>query len=180
MAAVFPAVGSAIAGLFTGGGVAAAGAATTAAATAGSGVLTLSKVLSAGSALVAIGQGFAARADAKTQAAFAMAEGEQEKAAGASKARDLAKEFASLKSEQEVVQLANGLDLGTGTPQNIGQATQKVADRNIEQTRKNADYRAASARLRARGLLSEGRAALFGGFTKAAGTMIDSYQLTAD
>jgi hypothetical protein len=179
MAAIFPAVGAAVSGLFAGGGAAAAGAAAaTTATTAASGVLTLSKVLSAGSALAAIGQGFMANAQAKTQAAFAEAEADQELAAGAVKARDLSKEYAELRSEQEVIQLANGLDLGTGTPGNVGQATQKVADRNLEITRKNASYRASSARLRARGLMQEGRAALFGGFQRAASIGLDSYQLT--
>lgn len=182
MAQIFPAIGAALMG---GGAAAGAGAATAAAGAAAgtataaaSSVLTLSKVLSVGSALAAIGQGFAANALAKDQAAFAMAESEQEKAAGAARSRDLASEYKALRSEQEVIQLANGLDLGTGTPMNVAQATQKVADRNIEQTRKNADFRAASARLRSRGLLAEGRAAILGGFTQAAGIGLNQMQLT--
>lgn len=181
MAAIFPAVGAAVSGLFAGGGAAAAGAGAAAATTAGtaaSGVLTLSKVLSAGSALAAIGQGFMAKRDAEVQAKFAVAEAEQELAAGAVKSRDLSKEYAELRSEQEVIQLANGLDLGTGTPGNIAEATTKVADRNLEITRKNASYRSAGARLRSRGLMAEGRAAVFGGFQRAAGIGMDAFQLT--
>lgn len=177
MAQILPAVGAAVSGLFAGGGAAAAGATATA-STAASGVLTLSKVLSAGSALAAIGQGFAAKNDAKVQAAFARTEAAQETAAGAVKARDLSKEYAELRSEQEVIQLANGLDLGTGTPMDIGRATQKVAERNISTTRENARNRSSAARIRSRGLMAEGRAALFGGFQKAAGIGLDAYQLT--
>ena len=179
MANFIPALGAAVKGLFAGGAAAGAGAAAAStAATAGSGVVTLSKILSAGSALAAIGQGIMANQEAKTQAAFANAEAEQELAAGATRSRDLAKEYAELRSEQEVVQAANGLDLGTGTPGNIAESTARIADRNLEITRKNASYRAASARIRSRGLLSEGRAALLGGFQSAGNIMLDSYQLT--
>lgn len=184
MAGFLPAVGAAVKGLFAAGAAGAAGGAgaaagaATAAAGAGAKVLTLSKILSAGSALAAIGQGFMANQDAKTQASFAEAEAAQEVAAGASKSRDLAKEYAQLRSEQEVVQAANGLDLGTGTPGDVRQATAKIADRNMEITRKNASYRAASARIRSRGLMSEGRVALASGFQRAGGIMLDSYQLT--
>lgn len=187
MATVFAAIGAgvsaastAVTGLFTAGGAAAAGATTAAAgaATAGSAITTLSQVLSAGSALAAIGQGFAANAQAKTQAAFANAEAMQEEAAGAGRARDLAKEYAELRSEQAVIQLGNGLDIGVGTPVNVAEATKKNAERNLSVTRENTRNRARMSRLRGRGLLQDGRAALLGGFGRAAGIGLDAYKLT--
>jgi len=186
MATVFAAIGAgvsaasaSVAGLFTAGGTAAAGAtAAGGAAAAGSSIATISQVLSAGSALAAIGQGFAANAQAKTEAAFARAEAVQEEAAGAARARDLAREYAELRSEQSVIQLGNGLDIGVGTPVNVAEATRNQAERNLSVTRENTRNRARMARLRGRGLLSEGRASLLGGFGKAAGIGLDAYQLT--
>lgn len=172
MAAMFTAIGAAaktaFGGLFAGG----------AAQAAGSGVVTLSRVLSAGSALAALGQGFAASAQLKTQAAFAQAEAEQETAAGAAQARDLAREYADLRSEQTVIQLANGLNIGVGTPVNVAESTQRLADQNIETTRANARNRSNLARLRARGLMSEARSAIIGGIGSAGQYALDSAQLT--
>lgn len=186
MATVFTAIGTAVAsasstvaGLF--GGATAAGSAAGAAgsaAAAGSGAVTLSQVLSAGSALAAIGQGFAAKSAAEDQAAFAFAQAEQEKAVGAAKARDLAREYAELRGEQQVIQLANGLDIGIGTPVSVAESTKKLAERNMDITRKTADNRAAMARLRGRGLMSEAKASMLAGFGKAASIGVDAYQLT--
>lgn len=182
MATVFMAIGAgmasagtAAAGLF---GASAAGAATGAAATAGSAAVTISQVLSAGSALAAIGQGFASRKQARDQAAFGQAEAAQEEAAGAGRTRDLAREYAELRSRQSVVQLANGLDIGVGTPVNVATATQYQAERNMSVTRENTRNRARTARLRSRGLLAEGNAALVAGFGRAADIAGDAYQLT--
>lgn len=167
MATVFTAVGAAVAkgaaaakGLF-------AGASAAGAAGAGTGVLGISQALSAGSALAAIGQGVAASARARTQAEFAKAQAAQEKAQGASEARDFAREYRELISEQRVVQLANGLDIGVGTPVNIAESTKRQAERNLSMTRENARNRSAIARLRGRGLMAEGRASLIGGLGRA-------------
>jgi len=180
MATVMLAIGSgissaatAVSGLFAAGGTAAAGGA----AAAGASATTLSTVLSAGSALAAIGQGVAANKQAKTEAAFARAEAVQEEAAGAAKARDLAREYADLRSEQSVIQLGNGLDIGVGTPVNVAEATKRQSERNLSVTRENSRNRARMSRLRARGLLSEGRASLMGGFGKAASIGLDAYKL---
>ena len=175
-ATLFAAAGTAAAGTAAA-GTAAAGTAATATA-AGTSLATISKVLSAGSALASIGQGFAAHAKAKTDAAFAQAEAAQEEAAGAARARDLAREYAELRSEQSVIQLGNGLDIGVGTPVNVAEATRNQAERNLSVTRENARNRARMSRLRARGLLSEGRASLLRGFGKAAGIGLDAYKLT--
>ena len=176
MATMFAAIGSAVASASSAASTwfSSATAAASAAGTAG----TISNVLSAGSALAAIGQGFAARGAARDQAAFARAEEAQVKAAGAAEARDLAREYESLRSEQQVIQLANGLDIGTGTPADIGAATQRQADRNLDMTRQNASNRASMSRLRSRGLLSEGRSSLMAGFGSAAQTGLSAYQLT--
>jgi hypothetical protein len=135
-------------------------------------------VLSAGSALAAIGQGVAASRAAKDQAAFARAQGLQEQAQGAAQARDLAREYAELTGEQKVIQLANGLDIGVGTPVNVAESTKRLAERNLDVTRSNADNRAAMSRLRARGLMSEARSSMLGGFGRAAQIGVDAYQLT--
>lgn len=182
MATVFTAIGTAVSSataaagsILTGAGTAAAG---TGAAAAGTGAVTLSKVLSAGSALAAIGQGFAAKQSLEDQAAFAEAEAEQEEALGASKARDLAREYAELTGEQKVIQLANGLDIGVGTPVSVSESTKRFAQRNIDTTRKNADNRAAMARLRSRGLMTEAKNSLLAGFGSAGTIGADAYQLT--
>lgn len=180
MATVFAAVGSAVASaapsvasFFGIGGGAAAGA-----AGAGSGVVTLSKVMSAGSALAAIGQGVAARRQAGVEAAFANAQAAQEEAQGAAQARDLAREYRDLAAEQSVVQLANGLDIGVGTPVSISRSTTQLAERNLDVTRATGRNRAAMSRLRGRGLLAEGRSAMLAGFGNAAKIGADAYQLT--
>lgn len=166
MATVIAAIGAA---------TASAGAAATAAGVTASG---LSTAFSIGSALASIGQGVAANQRAKTEAAFARTEAEQELQKGAEQARDLAKEHAALRSEQDVIQLANGLDIGVGTPVNIARSTQNIAQRNLSKTRENARNRFRTARLRSRGLLSEGRSSLLAGFGKAAGVGLDAVQLT--
>ena len=166
MASVILAIGSAAGGI---------GAA---AATAVGGASALSTVFSIGSALASIGQGIAANSRAKTEAAFARTEAEQELQKGAEQSRDLAREHAALRSEQDVIQLANGLDIGVGTLVNIAQSTQRIAQRNLSKTRENARNRFRTARLRSRGLLSEGRASLLAGFGKAAAIGADAFQLT--
>jgi len=184
MATVFMAIGTAVSSaaasvgtLFAGAGGAGAAAGASAAA-AGSGVVTLSQVLSAGSALAAIGQGVAASRAAKDQAAFARTQGLQEQAQGAAQARDLAREYAELTGEQKVIQLANGLDIGVGTPVNVAESTKRLAERNLDVTRQNADNRAAMSRLRARGLMSEARSSMLSAFGRAAQIGVDAYQLT--
>ncbi len=179
MATVFAAIGTAVATaapsvatFFRVGSRALAGAG------AGSGVVTLSQVLSAGSALAAIGQGVAAKNQARAEAAFAKAQAVQEEAQGAARARDLAREYAALTGEQKVIQLANGLDIGVGTPVNVAESTQRLAQRNLDVTRQTASNRAAMSRLRARGLMSEGRASMLRGFGRAAQIGVDAYQLT--
>lgn len=156
---------------------AAGGAAAGAAAVAGT-ASTLSTVFSVGSALASIGGGIAANNRAKTEAAWARTEEEQEMEKGAEQARDLSREYAALRSEQDVIQLANGLDIGVGTPVNIAQATQRQATRNLETTRKTARQRSRMARVRSRGLLAEGRASLLGGIGGALATGLNATQLT--
>lgn len=174
MAMIFTAIGSAIT---SAGG---AGAAAAGAAAAGSGVVTLSNVLSAGSALAAIGQGMSQRNQLEAQAQFAQTQAAQEEAAGAQQARNLAREYAELRGEQQVIQLANGLDIGVGTPVSVGQSTARMADRNLDITRRNAGNRAAMSRLRARGLMSEARASMMQGFGSALSTGLNAYQLTGN
>jgi hypothetical protein len=191
MSGVFTAIAASLAAVGAGtaaaaGTVAATTAATAAATTAatagvlgtGLSISTISTVLSAGSALAAIGQGFAANNQAKTQAAFAETEAAQNEAAGAQQASDLAREYAALRSEQSVIQLANGLDIGVGTPVNVAEATSRQADRNLSVTRENTRNRSRMSRMRGRGLLSEGKAALVGGFGRSAAIGLDAMQLT--
>jgi hypothetical protein len=183
MATVFTAVGAAVASASAGaatffGGAGAATAGAGAAATAGSGIVTLSQVLSAGSALAAIGQGISASRSARDQAAFANVQAVQEEAQGAAQARDLAREYAELTGEQRVIQLANGLDIGIGTPVNVAESTKRLAERNLDVTRQNASNRASMSRLRSRGLMSEARASMLAGFGGAAQIGVDAYQLT--
>ena len=182
VAATAATVGTAAASVGTAFGMTAATttAATTTAAvsTAAASTITLSQVLSAGSALAAIGQGFAASAAAKDQAAFAQVQGLQEEAQGAAKARDLSREYAELTGEQKVIQLANGLDIGVGTPVNVAQSTRRLAERNLDVTRQGADNRSAMSRLRSRGLMSEARSSVLGGFGRSAAIGADAFQLT--
>lgn len=180
MSSVFPALGaSLLAGGTAAAGTAAAGAGAVAAtAGASSALTTISSVLSIGSALAAIGQGFAAASKAKAEAAFARTEAVQEEAAGAAKAADLAREYAQLTGEQQVIQLANGLDIGVGTPVSVKESTARTAERNLDVTRKNAANRAAMSRIRARGLMTEARASMLSGFGTALNTGLSAIQLT--
>jgi cell division protein FtsL len=143
----------------TAGGAAGAGAG----AAAATGALTITKVLGVVSALASVAGGIAQSKALKTQAQMELVRAEQEKAKGAAEARDLAKEYAELSSEQKVIQLANGLDIGSGTPMNISEATKRQADRNIDMTRENARNRAAIHRLQARALMQEANSAIIGG-----------------
>jgi hypothetical protein len=172
MAVIFAAIGSAVA---AGAGAAGIGAG---AAAAGSAAVGISQALSVGSALASIGQGIMTRNRLQTEAIFAKTEAAQEQAAGANRERDLAKEYAALRSEQQVVQLANGLDIGTGTPVSIADATRREADRNLSLNRSNTANRVSMARLRSRGLMSDANAALIGGVVGAAETGLNAFQLT--
>ncbi len=185
MASVFGAIAAVSSGVSAGAATVSAGGGLAAAGTAATGAgLTLTNVMTAGSALAAVGsgimsikQGYAQADQLKTEAAFAGAAAEQERAAGASQALDLAREYAALTSEQTVVQLANGLDVGTGTPVNIRESTKRQADRSIDTTRENARNRSAMQRLRQRGLMTEARAAISGGYGQALKTGFNAYQL---
>jgi len=154
------------------------GAAIAPAAGAVSALSTVSTVLSIGSAFAAIGKGAAERSRLKQEAKFAEIEAQDEELAGAERARDLAREFETLRADQTVVQLANGLDVGVGTPVNIGEATRREATRRIGISRKNTQRRARMARLRSRGLMSESRAAFTGGLLNAGGILVDEFRLT--
>ena len=159
MAAIIPALGAASGGLFAGGATAIYGG------------------ISAISALTSIGQGIAASRRQRTEAAFAFAEAEQEMQAGAERARQLAKEYAQLRGEQTVIQLANGVDISVGTPVSIARATMREADRSFAATKADARRRAMAARLRGRGLMSDARASVTAGFAKAIGTGLDAYRM---
>lgn len=161
-------VGKTVLGGILGGGAAAAGAK----------VLTLSKILSAGSALMAIGQGIAANNQAKAGAAFARAEAEEEDAAGATEAASLSREYAVLRGEQDVAMISNGVELGAGTQGDIAEATREHAERNIDITKRNARRRSDAARRRSRGLLAEGRAALYRGIGSAGNIALGAYRTT--
>lgn len=169
MATVFAAIGTSLAG---------AGGATAAAGAAGSAIVALSQGLSVLSALSAIGQGISTKRRLETEAAFARAQAVQEEAKGAAEARDLAREYAELTGEQKVIQLANGLDVGVGTPVSVRESTKALNERNLDVTRQTASNRAAMQRLRARGLMSEAKASLLGGFGSAAQIGVNALQLT--
>ena len=149
-----------------------------AAAGAAGGLSGLSTALSIGGALASISQGAAKSRRLKQEASFAEVEATEETRAGATKAANLAREYADLRSEQTVIQLANGLNIGVGTPVSIANATQRQADRNTSITRENAQNRSKMARLRSRGLLSEARGALSGSFVNAGQIGAQALQLT--
>lgn len=171
MAAIFPALTAA-----TGAGAAAGG--TIFAASAGAKALTLSKVISIGSALSSIAQGFAQSRALKEEAAFERAAAEKELARGASEGRSLSEEYLQLRGEQRVAQLASGLDIASGTAAAVGEREGRKADVNLETIYQNARDRAAVRRARARGLMSQAKGAMLGGIVGAGGTILDSYQLT--
>lgn len=171
-----------------GAGTAAAGSAAASTAAAGAGAAasgfsagtalsTISGVLSAGSALAAIGQGVAASKQAKLEAQFAETQALQEEAAGAAAKSELAREYEQLTGEQRVIQLANGLDIGVGTPVSVAESQRRLNERNLSTTRANASNRAAMSRLRSRGLMTEARSSLVSGFGRAAEIGANAYQL---
>jgi hypothetical protein len=139
---------------------------------------TVSTVLSIGSALSAIGAGRATQNRKNEEAAHADLEAEEIKLAGGEARRDLSLEYEKLRAEQTSVQLANGLDLGVGTPVNIGQATKREATRRQDITRENVNRRTRMARLRSRGLVSEGKTAFTSGLLNAGGIVMDQAKLT--
>jgi hypothetical protein len=174
MANFIPALGAA----FAQGSTAAAASAGAAAAGAGATFSTLSTALSVASGLAAIGSGIAAMRRARTEAQFAEAQAAQEEANAASRAADIAREHEALRSEQTVIQLANGLDIGVGTPANVGESAKRAAERKISVTRENARNRSRLTRLRSRGLLAEGRASMLAGFGRAATIGVDALATT--
>lgn len=130
-----------------------------------------------GTVLTTVGEGAAARERAKTEAAFLRTQAEQEVAAGAEAARRAAREYREISAAQDVVFLANGLDIGVGTPVNVKEATRREADRNLDIMRTNVTNRAAARRLRSRGLLSEGRAALASSVARSVPTLSRTYEV---
>lgn len=161
----------------TGATAGALGAASSAGLGMGSVLSAVSGALSIGMALSSINQGKAAESRLMAESAGAMAAAEQEEAAGAARARDLSREYAELTGEQAVVQLANGLDIGVGTPVSVRQSTKRLNEQNLDVTRRTASNRAAMQRLRSRGLMSEAKASLAGGYGRAAGVAVDAIQL---
>lgn len=173
MATMFMAIGSAL-----GGGGAAAGA--TAAGVAGStgaATLGLSKGLTIFRALTTIAAGAAASSAAKDAANEAKVQEYQEEALGASQARTLAKDYEKLVAEQQVVQIANGVNPAIGTARQIREATSNEANRDLSLARDNTAMRMRIARRRRRGLMSEARASLIGGFGSGAGILAEGIAL---
>lgn len=185
MAQAFIAIGTALSGggaaAATAGTAASAGFAGGAAAGGVTGALggvasTLSTVLSIGSALSAIGSGFAQANAKKDQAAQIAVQNAQSRAADAQKRASMAEEFADLVSDQQAVQLANGLNPGVGTPASVRKATTQFAERNLATSRENTRTRSQVARLQRRSLFRGANTAILGGFTQAAGIGADALQ----
>ncbi len=180
-AAVASSVGS-IGALAGGLGVAAGSTAAVAGGVFGTGI-SLASILSGGLAIgsifSAISGGAAESERLKTQAIQSNAQAEEELARGAEEARRTAREVARIRGDQDAVFLANGLDIGIGTPINIAQATRREADRQLSTGRRNARNRATARRLRSRSLNSEARVAFSGGIFKGLGIAAKTVPLFA-
>jgi len=147
---------------------------------AASGGIGLPGILTGGVGLIqgigAIASGFQQQAQAKAQAAQFEAQAAEELAIGSEKARQNAQEARRVAGAQAAIFAANGLDLGTGTPADVGLATVREADRRSVIARRNAARRASTARARGRGLLAEAKGALTGGVTKALGIGLQTFE----
>lgn len=145
-------------------------------AAAGTAASSISTVLSIGSALASIAGGVAASNAAKDQAAQVALQDSQSRAADSQRRASLAKEYADLVSEQQAVQIANGLNPGVGTPASIRAATTKIAEQNLSIARENTLNRTKVARLQQRSLFKSAQASLLSGFVEGAGTMGRAFQ----
>lgn len=179
MAEAFIAIGAAIAtggasigAMFGAGGAAAGGAA------AAGGISTLSTVLSTGSALMSIMGGIQQSKALKEAGHEANVQAEQTLAQGSQKRASLAEDYKRMSADQAAIQIANGLNPGVGTPASIAKATTEVAERNLSITRENTQNRYRMQRAKSRGLMSNARAAMLGGFIDAGTTMAGAYQRT--
>lgn len=157
--------GTALASYF-GGGTAAAGGAT-----------TLTKVLSVGSALASIGQGFAQSRELKKQAEHSRLQEQQIATEGAQRRASMAREYEELVGEQQAVVAASGLNPGVGNPATIREATTKTAERNLSVSRQNTDSRQRVQRSRTRSLLSQSRLARTSGFINAGSTLLSDIEV---
>lgn len=156
--------GTAISTFFTGG------------AAAGTAASSISSALSIGSALASIAGGVASAQAAKDQAQQVAIQDAQRRAQDSQERASIAKEYADLLSEQEAVQIANGLNPGVGTPASVRRATTEVAERNLSISRENTRNRTRVSRLQQRSLMKSGQAQLLGSFVQAGGTMASNYQ----
>ncbi len=127
----------------------------------------------------AISEGAAQSERLKTQAIQSSAQAEEEEARGAEEARRTARNVAEIRGAQDAVFLANGLDIGIGTPINIAAATRREADRQLSTGRRNARNRATARRLRTRALNSEANAAFSGGILRGFGIAAKAVPLFA-
>lgn len=158
------AVGSSFSALFAGG-----------AATAGA-ASSLSGALSIGSALASIASGIAGAQAAKDQAQQVAIQDAQSRAQDSQQRASIAKEYADLISEQQAVQIANGLNPGVGTPASVRRATTEIAERNLSISRENTLNRTRVARLQRRSLMMSANVSLLKGLSGAAETMLDNMQ----
>lgn len=186
MAETFIAVGAAVksaaaataasvSSFFAGTGAAAAGTGAAAAGAAG-GAGALSTALTVGSALASIGTGFANARAQRDQAKQVAVQAAQQKAQDSQRRATLAEEYADLVSQQQAIQIANGLNPGVGTPATVRSATRTFAERNLSTSRENTRMRMQTARLRQRSLMRSANTATVAGFVGAGQTFMDNYR----
>lgn len=153
-----------------GGAAAGAGGAAAAAAGAGFGLRDAVALVSGGLQIVGGIRGYQ---QAQTQANFEQFNARTEEIAGLQAANDTRSRLLKALASQNAAFGAAGIDVGSGSPQDVMAETQADGERELSTVRNQTVLRAGARRQQADALRSQGTSALIGGVAGAAGTLFD-------
>lgn len=124
----------------------------------------LQGTLTAFKAAASIGQGMAARNEARIEELGAAAQASREKIAADDEATRISRALAETIGEQSIAYAAAGIDLGSGTPAQARAEAQKRANEDLSINRSNRNAKVAAWNQRALAARSRGRSAMMAGF----------------
>jgi len=130
---------------------------------------TLQGGLTAAQMIASIGAGIAGNSEQRITARMLELDATSEGLASQAKAQEIRQRALRQIAEQRVAFAGSGVDISTGTPQALAEATESERDSLLGLEHENAAIRAARARLQAAAARSRGTASLATGVVNAAG-----------
>ncbi len=154
------------------GGAAAAAAGTGIAAAAGTG-LTWGTALSLANAGLSILGGFSQAGALNTRSGLEELQANQEIIRGAEESNRIRQNLIATLASQNAAYGASGIDVGSGSPLTVAEATAAQADRELDTSRNNTLLRAYARRSGADALQSDASSAILGGFARGGMSLLD-------